>query len=156
MRLAVILLVGAGYSSGLGLAVLYYTGGKMNLLMTMLPPLIYVLTISAGVHLINYYRDAIREGGLAGAPDRAIAQGWLPCLLAAGTPAACNWRIASPASRGRAHASIIASISARRPRRAASSSVRSPASGGIASQSAAHSPAVVTARASPRSSPSHR
>ncbi|MCH8923264.1 MAG: MMPL family transporter [Planctomycetes bacterium] len=87
LRLAVILLVGAGYSTGLSLAVLYYTGGEMNLLMTMLPPLVYVLTISAGVHLTNYYRDAIREVGLAGAPNRAIAQGWMPCVLAAGTTA---------------------------------------------------------------------
>jgi predicted RND superfamily exporter protein len=87
LRLAVILLVGAGYSTGLGLAVLYYTGGRMNLLMTMLPPLVYVLTISAGVHLINYYRDALREGPLADAPGRAIAQGWMPCVLAAFTTA---------------------------------------------------------------------
>ncbi|MCH8042769.1 MAG: MMPL family transporter [Planctomycetes bacterium] len=87
LRLAMILLIGAGYCTCLSLAVLFYTGGRMNLLMTMLPPLIYVLTISSGVHLINYYRDAIREGGLDGAPNRAIAGGWMPCLLAAGTTA---------------------------------------------------------------------
>jgi hypothetical protein len=87
VRLALILLVGAAYSTGLSLAVLYYSGGTMNLLMTMLPPLVYVLTISSGVHLLNYYRDAVREGGLLGAERRAIAHGWLPCVLAAGTTA---------------------------------------------------------------------
>jgi len=86
-RMAVIVLVGAIYSTAVSLSVLYYTGGHMNLLMTMLPPLVYVLTISGGVHLANYYRDAIDEVGLTAAPRRAVRYGWAPCLLAAGTTA---------------------------------------------------------------------
>ncbi|NQT11360.1 MAG: MMPL family transporter [Planctomycetes bacterium] len=86
-RLAVLLLLGAVYSTGVALAVLYYSGGTMNLLMTMLPPLIYVLTISAAVHLVNYYRDAIAEVGLMAAPRRAVRHGWGPCVLAATTTA---------------------------------------------------------------------
>jgi predicted RND superfamily exporter protein len=87
LRLAVLVLLGAVYSTGMALAVLYYSGGTMNLLMTMLPPLIYVLTISAAIHLVNYYRDAIAEVGLAAAPRRAVRHGWTPCLLAAATTA---------------------------------------------------------------------
>lgn len=86
-RLAVLLLLGAVYSTGVALAVLYYSGGTMNLLMTMLPPLIYVLTISAAVHLVNYYRDAIAEVDLIAAPRRAVRHGWGPCVLAATTTA---------------------------------------------------------------------
>jgi predicted RND superfamily exporter protein len=87
IRLAVMVLLGAVYSTCLTLAVLYASGGEMNLLMTMLPPLIYVLTISASVHLVNYYRDAADHVPLEDAPTAAIAQGWLPCVLAAFTTA---------------------------------------------------------------------
>jgi predicted RND superfamily exporter protein len=86
-RLAIIILVTAVYSTALAMAILYYTGGHMNLVMTMLPPLIYVLSISAAVHLVNYYRDALKEGSGDDAPVRALACGWWPCTLASGTTA---------------------------------------------------------------------
>lgn len=86
-RMATLVLVGAVYSAGVSLAILYYSGGRMNLVLVILPPLVYVLSISAAVHLVNYYRDAIAEGGAVGAAGRAIAQGWLPCLLASLTSA---------------------------------------------------------------------
>jgi hypothetical protein len=86
-RLAIMILAGAIYSTGLTLAVVYFSGGRMNLLMTMLPPLIYVLSVSASVHLANYYRDAVSDSPLSDATAVAIAQGWLPCVLAALTTA---------------------------------------------------------------------
>jgi hypothetical protein len=85
--LAAVVLATSAYSTGLALSVLYYTGGNMNLLMTMLPPLVYVLTISSAVHLGNYYKDAVVEEGLDGAPRRAVQHGWAPCLLASLTTA---------------------------------------------------------------------
>ena len=87
LRVAVIVLAIAIYSTGVALSILYYSGGTMNLVMTMLPPLIYVLSISAAVHLVNYYRDAWREGFGRAAPLRALADGWKPCTLAAATTA---------------------------------------------------------------------
>jgi len=87
-RLAMIVFLGAVYSTFSALALLYYTGGNLNLLMTMLSPLVYVLSISAGVHLINYYRDALEEVGPAEAPGRALVLGWKPCVLASTTTAA--------------------------------------------------------------------
>ncbi len=87
LRVAVIVLAVAVYSTGAALSILYYTGGTMNLVMTMLPPLIYVLSISAAVHLVNYYRDARREGFGPGAPRQALLDGWKPCTLASGTTA---------------------------------------------------------------------
>ncbi|QEG43264.1 efflux RND transporter permease subunit [Roseimaritima ulvae] len=90
--MAIMVLLVAGYSTGLGLAILYFSGGEMNLLMTMLPPLIYVLSISSAVHLANYYRDAVAEPtprdkrGPGTTPlATAVAHGWLPCSLAAVT-----------------------------------------------------------------------
>ncbi len=87
LRLALIVLTGAIYATGLSLAILYYTGGSMNLVMTMLPPLVYVLSVSAAVHVVNYYRDAIDETGLDTAPAKCLHYGWRPCALAAATTA---------------------------------------------------------------------
>ena len=87
IRLAIMILVTAMYSTGLALAVLYVSGSKMNLLMTMLPPLIYVLSISASVHLANYYRDSAIDLSSTNALATAIVHGWLPCTLAAVTTA---------------------------------------------------------------------
>jgi len=86
IRMAIIVLVVAMYSTGIALALVYFTGSKMNLLMTMLPPLIYVLSISSAVHLANYYRDAtLTAPSTSSALATAISHGWLPCSLAAGT-----------------------------------------------------------------------
>lgn len=87
LRLMVMIFVVAGYSSALSTAAIYCTGGTMNLVLVVVPVLIYVLPLSAAVHLSNYYRDAIRESGLAGAPVRAVAHGWMPCTLSAVTTA---------------------------------------------------------------------
>ncbi|MCP4886425.1 MMPL family transporter [Rubripirellula sp.] len=85
--LAIMVLAVAGYSTGVSLAILFYSGGKMNLLMTMLPPLIYVLSISSAVHLANYYRDAASHLPTHAAVKAAVAHGWTPCMLAAVTTA---------------------------------------------------------------------
>jgi len=93
LPMAILVLSIAGFSTVLSLALLYFTGGKMNLLMTMLPPLIYVLSISAAVHLANYYRDAVvdpdpTEGGTpTTALRQAVSHGWFPCTMAAVTTA---------------------------------------------------------------------
>ncbi len=67
------------------LAMVIYTGSQMDSVMLMLPSLVYVLCISAGIHIANYYRDAIRENGLSGAPVQAIREAWGPCWLSAAT-----------------------------------------------------------------------
>jgi predicted RND superfamily exporter protein len=87
IRLAIMVLVVAMYSTGLALAILYVSGSKMNLLMTMLPPLIYVLSISSAVHLVNYYRDASSNESSTKALATAVSHGWFPCVLAAFTTA---------------------------------------------------------------------
>ncbi|MCD0460454.1 efflux RND transporter permease subunit [Roseiconus lacunae] len=88
IRLAISVLLVAVYCTALGLAVLYLSGTRMNLLMTMLPPLIYVLTVSSAVHLANYYRDALQDCDADESPVRlAVSHGWVPCSLAALTTA---------------------------------------------------------------------
>ncbi|WP_143543811.1 efflux RND transporter permease subunit [Rhodopirellula sp. MGV] len=88
IQLAIAVLVTAIYCTGMSLGVLYVTGSRMNLLMTMLPPLIYVLTVSSAVHLANYYRDALEDNPEGISPVRlAVSHGWVPCSLAALTTA---------------------------------------------------------------------
>jgi len=96
VRLLVVVFVTAGYCYLMAQAAVYYIdfssfsnffGGKMNLVLFVMPVLIYVLAISGGVHLVNYYKDAALEKSLLEAPGEAISHGWVPCALAAFTTA---------------------------------------------------------------------
>ena len=69
----------------LSLSIVYYTGTTMNSILMMVGSLVFVLSVSASVHLMNYYRDAIASTGVDGAPAEAVRLGWVPCWLAAGT-----------------------------------------------------------------------
>ena len=73
---------------GLVLAMVYYTGVPMNAVLIVLPPLIFVLTVSAGIHLSNYYLDAASDFpdlSRAEAAQLAMKAGVPPCCLATGT-----------------------------------------------------------------------
>lgn len=73
---------------GLVLAAVYYTGTPMNAVLIVLPPLVFVLTVSAGIHLSNYYLDAAGEFpdlSRTAAAERAMRAGVAPCTLAAAT-----------------------------------------------------------------------
>ncbi len=83
LRLTVVVLVTAAYSAALAIALVHFTRGGLNAVLIVMPTLIVVLTISAGVHLANYYREAIHEHGQVGASWRALRVGWQPCTLAA-------------------------------------------------------------------------
>ena len=87
LRLAIIVFLLARFGSSATAAGIYYTGGRMNLMVTLVPVLVYVLTFSACVHLVNYYRDAVREEGFLRAPWTAVRHGWQPCSLSAFTTA---------------------------------------------------------------------
>lgn len=81
-----ILIVGV-FGQGLMLALVYLRGTPMNAILIVLPPLVFVITVSAGVHMVNYFMDEFRSGPLEGATKRAFARGWRPSLLAAVTTA---------------------------------------------------------------------
>ena len=87
IQLAVMVFITALISEQLGFALVYYNGSRMDSVLMMMGVLVYVLTISAAVHLVNYYRDAIHTHGLKGAPVLAVEHARLPCALAAGTTA---------------------------------------------------------------------
>ncbi|MBQ8286651.1 MAG: MMPL family transporter, partial [Thermoguttaceae bacterium] len=69
-------------SAGVALALVSLTGGTCDSILLSMPALVYVLGMSGAVHLINYYHDAIREGGLNGATERAVRHAFTPCFFA--------------------------------------------------------------------------
>ena len=79
---------GAGVvSAAFSLGTVWITGQTIDAITMSMPSLVYVLSISGAVHLINYYRDAIREGGLYGAVERAVHHAWKPAALSSITTA---------------------------------------------------------------------
>jgi predicted RND superfamily exporter protein len=87
LRLTIMVLVVSGYSAAVAYATVYFAGGEMNLILVVMPVLVYVLAIEGSLHLVNYYRAAVQSSGERGAPVRALRAGWLPCTLAAATTA---------------------------------------------------------------------
>lgn len=71
----------------LGLAITYWTGGIVDAILMSMPSLLYVLGLSGAIHIVNYYRDEVREQGIDGAAGRALRHAIVPCSLAALTTA---------------------------------------------------------------------
>lgn len=80
-------MVAAVFGQGLVVSSIHYSGITMNAVLIVLPSLVFVLTVSAGVHLVNYYYEACQGEHQARATGRALARGWVPCLVAAVTTA---------------------------------------------------------------------
>ena len=76
-----------GSSAMLSMAMVWWTGGKVDAILLSMPSLVYVLGLSGGIHIINYYRDEVRARGQAGAAGRALKHAALPCTLASFTTA---------------------------------------------------------------------
>ncbi|NND97891.1 MAG: MMPL family transporter [Pirellulaceae bacterium] len=76
-----IIITAACCGQGLVLGMVSLQGTPMNAILIVLPVLVYALTVSAGVHLSNYYRDANSQQS-SNATRVAINNGWLPCVLA--------------------------------------------------------------------------
>ena len=69
------------------LAVIHYTGETLSALLIILPPLVQVLTVSGGIHLMNYYQNAASSLSPQAAAIEAFRKGWLPSILSLGTTA---------------------------------------------------------------------
>lgn len=71
----------AGFGQLLGLALVSYFVKEMSAVLVVLPTLVFMLTLSAAVHLANYFREAGGEGK-TNAGAKALLAGASPCLLA--------------------------------------------------------------------------
>ncbi len=77
----------AAIGQGVVVAAVYYTGASMNAVLILLPPLVFVLAISAGVHLVHYFYEERRNRNTQDPTMAALRKGWLPTTLAAATTA---------------------------------------------------------------------
>ena len=76
--------VAAFFNQQLALAIIYYSGGHVDSVQLLVANLSFVLTISAGLHYLGYFRDAIREAIPSPALD-ALRKACVPSVLAAVT-----------------------------------------------------------------------
>ncbi|MCA9173532.1 MAG: MMPL family transporter [Planctomycetales bacterium] len=87
-KLSAAVLSVAGFAGGSMIAVLPPLNIQLNAVLVVMAPLLMVLTVSAGVHLVNYYLDEWRKHYTEG-PRRdgvdpvraALAAGWWPCVF---------------------------------------------------------------------------
>ncbi len=75
LGLTAIIFCAGVYSAALCLALVYYTGGKMDAVVYSMPPVVFTMALSGAIHIINYYRNVVAETGLdAGATGRALRE----------------------------------------------------------------------------------
>ncbi|MFY8073707.1 MAG: efflux RND transporter permease subunit [Pirellula sp.] len=74
-------------SAAAALGMIWATGETVDAIVLSMPSLVYVLAISGAVHFINYYQDAVREGGLKGSTERAVIHALKPAVLCSLTTA---------------------------------------------------------------------
>ncbi len=82
LRLGVMVIAVAGICSISTEAVVWLTGGTMNMLVSLVPVVTFVLAISAAVHLAAYWAEEAARGGMHTAPTAAVAIGWQPGFVA--------------------------------------------------------------------------
>jgi predicted RND superfamily exporter protein len=70
-----------GISAVSSIALVGWAHQSLDAILMSMPSLVYVLAISGAVHLMNYYREAVEEHGLAGAPEAAVSHGWKPAIM---------------------------------------------------------------------------
>lgn len=68
-------------SAVISLSSVHLCGSATDAILMSMPAMIYVLTISGAIHYINYYREAIHEGGFEGAVWRASKHAFGPAFL---------------------------------------------------------------------------
>ena len=87
VRVTCILFFIGGLAALNSLAIVWWSGGTVDAIMMSMPSLVYVLAMSGSLHLVNYYRNTVRDEGLAYAPGRMIQLGSKAASLCAITTA---------------------------------------------------------------------
>ncbi|MEX0701981.1 MAG: MMPL family transporter [Planctomycetales bacterium] len=86
VRLAMLVLASALYTMLVSVAIVPVTGGSMNMVLVVMPTLLMVLTLSAAIHVANYWKNAAHKD-LATSVVEAVRTARTPCTLAAVTTA---------------------------------------------------------------------
>ncbi len=85
-RLATFVLIVGSYTVLMTVALVPATHGSMNMVLVVMPTLLYVLTVSAAIHVVNYWKHSAHQN-FSTAVVRAVKMAWKPCLLASVTTA---------------------------------------------------------------------
>ena len=72
------------YGRCLSMALVMYSGQQLSMVLSVMPVLVYVLSVSAGVHLVHYSRSA-KEADPNNVAWSTLRAGFLPCSLSAFT-----------------------------------------------------------------------
>lgn len=81
LRDAVLVFAIALFSQAATLAAVSYCGETMSALLIVMPPLVQVLAVSGGIHLVNYFRSLPTDTPADSAAARTLAGAWLPSTL---------------------------------------------------------------------------
>ena len=65
VKITIMVFIVGGTSAMLSMAMVWWTGGRVDAILMSMPSLVYVLGLSGAIHVINYYRDEVRERGQA-------------------------------------------------------------------------------------------
>lgn len=87
VRMTLAIFTVSAFSQLMAIGVLEATLGRMNVLLIVMPTLVYVLAMSGAVHLVNYCLEASRERGLLRGVPAGMRAGRTPCVLATVTTA---------------------------------------------------------------------
>jgi predicted RND superfamily exporter protein len=87
IRATVVIFLLALFNEQLSMALIHYAGSHLDSILLLTANLTFVLTISIGIHLVNYYRDALHDGPGKLAVQRACRAAWKPTVLATLTTA---------------------------------------------------------------------
>jgi uncharacterized protein len=87
IRGALLVLTIASFGQLIAIGLVFYTGNQFSAVLIVLPTLVFMLTLSGAIHLVNYFFEdhterfpRIRDRG-----TRSIVIGWQPCLLSSAT-----------------------------------------------------------------------
>ncbi|MFI4875058.1 MAG: RND family transporter, partial [Blastopirellula sp. JB062] len=85
LRATMIVFLIAIFCEQLSMSIMYFSGQPIDSVLTLVANLTYVLSISSGVHLLNYYRESLAERSPRESTAWALRAAIVPCLLSAGT-----------------------------------------------------------------------
>ena len=80
-RVAGVIIGVASLGQGLVLSIIFYSGMTLDAILIVIPPLVFVLTVSAGIHFVNYFTAQPETVGTEDALRVALDEGWKPCWL---------------------------------------------------------------------------
>ncbi|HEY1066119.1 MAG TPA: MMPL family transporter, partial [Pirellulales bacterium] len=84
-RLIAIILLVSGYCGLAGLSLVWPLGGRMNLVLVVMPVLVGMVGLSGAIHMVGYYREAVMEVGREKAALHTVKMCWMPCFLSSFT-----------------------------------------------------------------------